>query len=61
MLDLCPLEALAGGLQTAVQFLAHDQGSSTVSRAVQRVDNDPELMRDATTIIEQLQRNAMHC
>jgi hypothetical protein len=30
----------------------HDR--SAVSRAVQRVDNDPELMMAATTIMEQL-------
>jgi len=38
--------------------LYHDR--SAVSRAAQRVDNGPELMGAATTIMEQLQRKVMH-
>jgi hypothetical protein len=35
------------------------KGRSAVSQAAQRVGNDPELMRVATTIKEQLQRKTM--
>jgi hypothetical protein len=34
------------------------QDGSAVSRAVQQVDNDPKLMTAATTIMEQLEREA---
>jgi len=36
------------------------QDRSAVSQAAQRVDNGPELMGAATTIMEQLQRKVMH-
>jgi hypothetical protein len=36
------------------------QGRSALSQAAQRVDNGPELMGAATTIMEKLQRKVMH-
>jgi hypothetical protein len=42
------------GRENLFERLKHDR--SDVSRAAQRVDNDPELMLAATTIVEQLKR-----